>query len=264
MFSGGTGVRLRGPRALFECNARYLVRQTADVRVLIKDVAAQKIVAGPLLFDCKNALRGSKSQKLTSTFFRAYTAHNMDILWTPWRYQYVTSTMPPGRKGVPEELAAWPGDLHCVFCNILGATRWAIEQGMPAEEAEKPAHVLLQAKHNYIVLNAYPYVSGHLMVVPYVHEQSLANLDQEAADEMMDLTRRAERAMRKVYGPDGVNLGMNLGKAAGAGVQEHIHMHMLPRWVGDNNFLSVIGETKILPEMLDESWKRLRKAFTEV
>jgi ATP adenylyltransferase len=185
----------------------------------------------------------------------------MDHLWTPWRYQYVTRSAPAGRKGVSEALAAYPEDKNCVFCNLIGAVQWAIEQGTSKVEAEKAGHILLQGVHCYVCLNAYPYSSGHLMVIPYQHLQSLAELPPVAATEMILLAQRAERALRATYHPDGLNFGMNLGEAAGAGVAEHIHLHGLPRWVGDNNFMSVLGETRILPEMLDESWRRLHAAM---
>jgi ATP adenylyltransferase len=187
----------------------------------------------------------------------------MDRLWTPWRYAYITDSGPAGRKGVPEALAAWPGDCACVFCNLIGSANWAIEQGMSPEEAEAPGHILLRAEYCFLVLNAFPYSSGHLMVIPYQHLQSLTALPVAAAEEMIRLTQRAETALRATYKPNGVNLGMNLGEAAGAGVAEHIHMHVLPRWVGDSNFMSVIAETRVLPETLDITWKRLRQAIAD-
>jgi len=186
----------------------------------------------------------------------------MDHLWTPWRYAYVTGAekkMP--KRGVPEALAAWPGDTGCVFCNMLAAVDYAIEHGMAREEAEAHTHILERGKTCFMVLNAYPYNGGHLMVVPYLHEASLAALPIAAAEELMRQTRRAERVLRAVYKPDGLNLGLNLGESAGAGVAEHLHLHAVPRWSGDNNFMSVLAETRILPEMLDESWRRLREAL---
>jgi ATP adenylyltransferase len=186
----------------------------------------------------------------------------MDHLWTPWRYAYVTGAeraMP--KPGVPAALAAWPGDHHCVFCNIPAAADYAIEHGMPREDAERAVHLIERNEHGYLVLNAYPYNSGHLMAVPYQHEASLAALPLATADALMRMARRAERALRSVYHPDGVNMGLNLGRAAGAGVAEHLHLHAVPRWIGDTNFMSALGETRILPEMLDESWRRLRAAL---
>jgi ATP adenylyltransferase len=138
---------------------------------------------------------------------------------------------------------------------------YAVEQGMEREAAEASAYVLERGRSCFLVLNAFPYNSGHLMVVPYRHEASLAGLPLAEADELMRLARRAERVLQAVYRPDGTNMGLNLGKAAGAGVAEHLHLHALPRWLGDNNFMSVLAETRILPERLEDSWRRLRAAL---
>jgi ATP adenylyltransferase len=185
----------------------------------------------------------------------------MDYLWTPWRYSYLVDNDPLGRKGVPDALAGWPGDCDCVFCNLLGATRWAMEQGISPPDADKAAKIVLRGEHSFIVLNAYPYSSGHVMIVPYAHRDTLASLDGTAALEMMSLAQRTDGVLRKVYIPDGVNMGLNLGKAAGAGVAGHLHMHALPRWMGDSNFMTVIGETRVLPETLERTWERLREGF---
>lgn len=186
----------------------------------------------------------------------------MDQLWTPWRYSYVTGHKEPGtRPGVPAALAAWPGDCGCVFCNMLGAVDWATRQGMAPEDAEHAIFLLERSAHCFTILNGYPYNNGHLMVVPIQHQSSLAALPLATASEMMWFARRAERALREVYQPHGLNMGLNLGEAAGAGVAEHLHLHALPRWTGDTNFMTVVGETRILPEMLDGSWVRLREAF---
>jgi len=114
-----------------------------------------------------------------------------------------------------------------------------------------------RGEHCFIILNTYPYTPGHVMVVPYAHLDELQKLPAPAANEMMALSQRMETVLRELYHPDGINLGMNIGKAAGAGIAGHIHMHVLPRWVADANFVSVIGETRILPETLDETWKRM-------
>jgi len=178
----------------------------------------------------------------------------MDHLWTPWRYAYVTGEDKARPKvGVPEVLAGWPGEKHCVFCNMIAAADYAIEHGMAREEAEAAIYVLERGKSCFLVLNAFPYNSGHLMVVPYRHEQSLAGLPLEEADELLRMARRAERVLQAVYHPH--------GQAAGAGVAEHLHLHAVPRWLGDNNYMSVLAETRVLPEMLDESWRRLRAAL---
>lgn len=154
----------------------------------------------------------------------------MDYLWTPWRYAYVT--------GAERERS-------CVFCDAPG-------------ESDEKARIVYRGAHCYIILNTYPYTSGHVMIVPYAHLAELQKLPSDAADEMMAFSQRMEGVFRSLYHPDGINLGMNIGKAAGAGIAGHIHMHVLPRWVADANFVSVIGETRVLPEALEVTWQRIR------
>ncbi|MGA7300503.1 MAG: HIT domain-containing protein [Candidatus Sulfotelmatobacter sp.] len=156
----------------------------------------------------------------------------MDYLWTPWRYAYVSTA----------EKAT-----GCVFCNAVAAN-----------DDEKTL-IIYRGKLCFVILNAYPYTPGHVMIVPYAHLDELRKLPAEAASEMMTLSQRMESLLRELYHPDGINLGMNIGKAAGAGIAGHIHMHVLPRWVADANFMSVVGETRILPETLEETWKRMTK-----
>ena len=182
-------------------------------------------------------------------------------LWTPWRHAYVTSDRSRQRPGVPDSLSAWQGDLHCVFCNMIAAVDYAIAHGIPREEAEATAWILERDARGFLVLNAFPYNNGHLMAVPYAHQHSLAALPLETAEELLRLTRRAERALRSVYNPHGLNIGVNLGETAGAGIAEHLHIHAVPRWSGDNNFMAVLADTRILPEMLQDSWHRLRTAL---
>jgi ATP adenylyltransferase len=158
----------------------------------------------------------------------------MDYLWTPWRYAYVTTA---------EKVSG------CIFCDL------------PKEGDDAKVHIVFRARHCFIVLNTYPYTSGHLMIVPFVHLDSLAKLPPEVAQEMMELAQRLEGVLRQLYSPDGINLGMNIGRAAGAGVADHVHLHVLPRWVADANFVSVIGETRILPETLDTTYERFKGAL---
>ena len=187
----------------------------------------------------------------------------MDRLWTPWRYTYVTKQTAEQRKGVPDELRAYPEDHHSVFLNLIGSVRWATETGAcSATAAERAAGVLLQGEHHFVCLNAYPYSSGHVMVVPYAKVAKLSELPAAAAAEMMQLAQRMETALQTTYQPEGLNVGINMGEAAGAGVADHLHLHMLPRWFGDHNFMTVIGETRILPETLEISWRRLREALS--
>lgn len=189
----------------------------------------------------------------------------MDRLWTPWRYNYVTKNEPSSaRKGVPVALDGWPQDRGCVFCNLIGAADWGLAQGMDPVAVDRAIYLLERGTSCYLVLNGFPYNNGHLMVVPYQHEASLAALPLATATEMMHMARRAERALRSVYKPHGLNFGLNLGEAAGAGVAQHLHLHGLPRWSGDTNFMTVVAETRILPEMLEESWERLRGALRQL
>ena len=158
----------------------------------------------------------------------------MDYLWAPWRYAYVSTA-----DQAPE----------CVFCHLL------------ALGDDERAHIVYRGQHNFVVLNTFPYTSGHSMVVPYQHVDRLSKLPAGALSELTELTQRLEAILFRVYRPDGVNLGMNIGKAAGAGVAGHIHMHGLPRWVADANFMTVVGETRVLPESLPETYSRLKQAF---
>lgn len=162
---------------------------------------------------------------------------NMDYLWTPWRYCYVTT-------------ADTSGDGQgCIFCGLLRAGN------------DEKALIVHRAKYNFVILNAYPYTSGHSMIVPYDHLDRLYKLPQPAAMEMMALAQQLESAFMELYHPDGANVGMNVGKAAGAGIAGHIHMHALPRWIADANFMTVIGETRVLPESLETTYRRLKAKF---
>jgi ATP adenylyltransferase len=187
----------------------------------------------------------------------------MDRLWAPWRHEYVSSADAANRPGVPAALAAWPGDTGCVFCNLLAASAYAVEQGMPPVDADRAANIVYRGQDCFLCLNAFPYNSGHVMIVPYDHVAELARLEVRAAHEMMDLAQRLERVVGEVYHPDGVNLGMNLGKAAGAGIAGHLHLHLLPRWTGDTNFMTTVAETRVLPESLSVTWERLHAAMEE-
>ena len=158
----------------------------------------------------------------------------MDYLWSPWRYRYLTEV--PKADG-------------CIFCE------------MAAEDRDEEWLIVYRGEHNFVVLNRFPYTSGHVMVVPYRHVPDLSGLDEPAASELMALTRASERHLRAVYRPDGLNLGMNIGESAGAGIAGHIHMHVLPRWAGDANFMTTVGQTRVLPEDLNVTWRRLREAF---
>lgn len=162
----------------------------------------------------------------------------MDVLWSPWRYDYI--------KGSGEAATS----TGCVFCDILKSS---------ASDEEK--FILKRAEFNFVILNIYPYVSGHLMIVPYEHIGDLDAAPEHTTREMMDLMQQAQKATREAYRPDGFNFGMNLGRAAGAGVQGHFHMHVLPRWFGDANFMTAIGQTRTIPEDLRTTYDKLKGKF---
>jgi len=188
----------------------------------------------------------------------------MDRLWTPWRYSYITGAETKGRrKGVPLELDGWPAaeDKQCVFCNMIASVDFAIAQGMDAAKAEEAVYLVERGANCFVCLNAFPYGTGHVMIVPYLHTDSLAALPLETAQEMMETMQRVEQCLREVYRPGGMNFGLNLGEAAGAGIAEHLHMHGLPRWSGDVNFMTTVAETRILPETLGVSWTKLREGM---
>jgi ATP adenylyltransferase len=185
----------------------------------------------------------------------------MDYLWTPWRYTYVTSADKTVRAGVPEALSAWPGDHGCVFCNLIASIDYAIANGMDREKAEAAGGLVLRGKTCFVCLNAYPYTSGHVMVMPYAHLDRLALLPTETAHELIDLAQLTERALQRLYSPHGFNFGINVGHAAGAGVAGHLHLHAMPRWIGDTSFMTTVSETRVLPEDLETTWKRMRETF---
>lgn len=119
-----------------------------------------------------------------------------------------------------------------------------------------------RAQHSFVILNRYPYTSGHVMVAPYEHVSRLGQVADEVTAEMMRLARQTEAILERIYRPNGLNLGMNLGEAAGAGIEQHIHMHVLPRWTGDANFMTTIGHTRILPELLEDTYRKLLPEFS--
>ena len=155
----------------------------------------------------------------------------MDHIWTPWRMEYILENHK--HKG-------------CIFCLAANA------------EDDLKHLVFYRGEFCYMILNRYPYTSGHVMCVPYVHEAHLQKLTSEIRSEMMALTTRAVEVLQSVYQPDGLNVGLNLGEMAGAGVEDHLHMHIVPRWAGDTNFMASIGGTRVLPESLPETYMRVK------
>jgi ATP adenylyltransferase len=168
---------------------------------------------------------------------------DVDRLWTPWRYQYIKGAT--GEKSGDNDSTS-----SCIFCTL--------QQDSDSDENNFIIH---RARYNFIVLNLYPYISGHLLIVPYEHTSELDSVSKEATDELMDLAKRAQSVLREIYQPHGFNLGMNLGRVAGAGVAGHIHLHVMPRWTGDANFMTTVGEARVLPEDLHTTYDKLRGRF---
>jgi ATP adenylyltransferase len=157
----------------------------------------------------------------------------VDVLWSPWRYDYI--------KGERQ------GDTACVFCSLAKDTA-----------RDEEMFILKRAEFNFVVLNIFPYAAGHLLIVPYQHVAYLDKADDSVTAEMMALTKASQAALAEAYSPEGYDIGMNLGSSAGAGIAEHIHMHVLPRWSGDVNFMTSIGQTRNIPESLTVTYDKLR------
>lgn len=185
-----------------------------------------------------------------------------EYLWTPWRMTYISGASSGEQASKPDKgqevavEAALDGERvgesespGCVFCDRVCLP--------PSHDRENL--ILLRGAHNFVILNLYPYNSGHLMIVPYKHTADFAGLDSETVDELMALAQRMLRALGAEYKPEGYNMGMNLGRVAGAGVADHVHMHVVPRWAGDTNFMPVVGSTKVLPELLETTYDRLKR-----
>jgi ATP adenylyltransferase len=154
----------------------------------------------------------------------------MDFLWSPWRMKYVQGDVEP---------------VECVFCHELALTN------------NGESLIVHRGETAFVLLNRYPYTTGHLMVVPYSHLATLDLLDQGARSELIELTNLAVGVLKKIYNPDGFNIGANIGSVAGAGVAGHLHIHIVARWVGDTNFMSTLGETRVLPEELGVTYQRI-------
>lgn len=157
----------------------------------------------------------------------------MERLWAPWRLQYVTQEKPGG----------------CIFCD------------KPLLGDERAAHIVHRGTLAYVMLNTFPYNNGHLLVAPFAHESALEDLPPDTLHEMMDLAQQCTRAFKLVFDPDGINIGFNLGAAAGAGIKDHLHLHLVPRWQGDTNFMPVIADVRVIPQALDASYEQLLGAF---
>ncbi len=158
----------------------------------------------------------------------------MDRLWTPWRFDYVSKVDQADT---------------CVFCRMLG------------ESNDIENHILYRGRKTFLVMNLFPYTSGHLLIVANRHISTLNEATEDELLEFISLCRHCENALQQEYHPNGFNMGFNVGRAAGAGIEQHLHMHVLPRWFGDSNFVAVVGETRIIPEELDETYNRLLPYF---
>ncbi|MFQ3609920.1 MAG: HIT domain-containing protein [Fimbriimonadales bacterium] len=159
-------------------------------------------------------------------------------LWAPWRMQYVSTANQPSEG--------------CIFCT------------KPAEPRDAENLIVARSSLCFAILNLYPYTSGHLMVVPYRHTSDFASLSPDESLDLFQLAQHCVRALEHTYRPDGFNIGFNLGRSAGAGIEGHLHMHIVPRWHGDTNYMTTIGEVRVLPETLEQTYERLKHALQEV
>lgn len=157
----------------------------------------------------------------------------VERLWAPWRLQYITQEKPGG----------------CIFCD------------KPKMGDDRAAHIVYRGALSYVILNAYPYNNGHVMVAPFEHTSALEDLSPDILHEMMDLAQLCTRAFKLVLKPDGINIGFNVGAAAGAGIKDHLHLHLVPRWHGDTNFMPVLTDVRVIPQSLDATYEQLMGAF---
>lgn len=162
----------------------------------------------------------------------------MDYLWTPWRMAYLKGDLPPTTN-------------ECIFCAKATTDDDSVE------------HILYRGEYCFVALNRFPYNNGHLMVIPYRHVGDLSELAADARDELMAITQGALRVLRAAYNPEGFNIGINLGSAAGAGIAEHLHQHIVPRWSGDTNYMTVVGHTRVIPEWIDEMYGHLKPLWEQ-
>ncbi|MGB9726007.1 MAG: HIT family protein [Fervidicoccaceae archaeon] len=164
----------------------------------------------------------------------------MKVIWAPWRSSYLSSVTSGERAG-------------CIFCEMLNNGK-----------SDRENLIVYRGRKVFVVLNRYPYTSGHFMIVPYRHVPTPEELDEEERMEIMDVVSLSVKALKLSYRPDGINMGINLGRAAGAGVEGHMHIHVVPRWIGDANFMSVVGGVRVISESLETSYEKLREAFLKV
>jgi ATP adenylyltransferase len=169
--------------------------------------------------------------------------HHMDHLYTPWRMKYLTGS----EKGNP--------NVDCVFC---------VKADYVDEATDQTELVVARSKLMIVTLNRYPYNNGHIMVIPRRHVPSIEDLSTDELTDMMLNVNHTLAALRKIYNPQGFNVGANLGGSAGAGIAQHVHMHIVPRWSGDTNFLSIVGDTRVIPDLLEDTWRKMRDVWSSV
>jgi ATP adenylyltransferase len=163
-------------------------------------------------------------------------SEKLKYIWSPWRMDYIKD---------PHK------DESCVFCLVQ-------------EKAESvDTLVVVRSLRTYLILNRFPYTSGHLMVVPYEHHANLEDLHQDTRAEIMEMAAKATHVLKEIYHPEGFNVGFNIGEAAGAGITRHVHLHIVPRWLGDTNFMSTLGQTRVLPETLEDTYKKVKTTWTK-
>jgi ATP adenylyltransferase len=160
----------------------------------------------------------------------------MERLWAPWRLEYIVGERTDG----------------CIFCDF------------PRQEDDEKNKILCRGSHAFVIMNAFPYSNGHLLVAPYRHLADIADLTAEESLEVMQLAQKCCRALGEICRPDGFNVGANIGAAAGAGIADHVHMHVVPRWVGDTNFMPVFADVKVIPEALETTYRKLKGVFDRV
>ncbi|MFQ5799561.1 MAG: HIT domain-containing protein [Bacteroidota bacterium] len=186
----------------------------------------------------------------------------MERLWSPWRSQYIAGFMDSARKG--------RGKKRCILCSAarahrdssrLAPTKSQLRRGKSSRSQDEKNFILWRGKHCFVIMNRYPYNSGHLMVVPYKHVPSLTRLTDDEHLEILHAIQSSLRALESTVSPHGFNIGVNLGRVSGAGINDHVHYHVVPRWSGDTNFMPVFADVKVISEDMKKTWKRLKNAM---
>ena len=159
----------------------------------------------------------------------------MKALWAPWRMEYILGKKEP----------------ECIFCSY------------PKKNNDRDNLILYRSAHNFVMMNKYPYNNGHIMVVPYIHTSTIDNLTDEVLLDFMKVTQYSLKCLKEAFRPEGFNIGINIGAVAGAGLEEHVHLHMVPRWAGDTSFMTVLGEIRVVPEHIHQTYDKLYPIFNK-